>query len=193
MKRTTAHVVDIIFISILKYVNHFYSYLRSKKAYRGGIFGGGCSTFERAARYGAAIAALPNGKKSDESLLADSIGAVPGCDKNGPTALLNSVLSADHTLAGSGNVLQLKFTKSLFNTKRGKEAFIILAKVYFERLGQQLTVNVLSREELLDAQKNPQKYSNLIVRVGGYSAYFTSLSRELQDNIIARTEIGMPF
>ena len=90
-------------------------------------------------------------------------------------------------------MLQLKFTKSLFNTKRGKEAFIILAKVYFERLGQQLTVNVLSREELLDAQKNPQKYSNLIVRVGGYSAYFTSLSRELQDNIIARTEIGMPF
>ena len=90
-------------------------------------------------------------------------------------------------------MLQLKFTKSLFNTKRSKEAFIILAKVYFERLGQQLTVNVLSREELLDAQKNPQKYSNLIVRVGGYSAYFTSLSRELQDNIIARTEIGMPF
>ena len=76
---------------------------------------------------------------------------------------------------------------------RGKEAFIILAKVYFEGLGQQLTVNVLSREELPDAQKNPQKSSNLIVRVGVYSAYFTSLSRELQENIITRTEMGMPY
>lgn len=169
--------------------DHFYGYLLKFPTFRGGVFGGGCSTFQRASQFGEAIGALPNGKKSDSSLLADSIGAVPGCDKKGPTALLKSVLHADQVLAKSGNVLQLKFSKSVFRTEDGLQAFIQLAKTYFAEKGQQLSVNVLSREELLDAQKHPEAHQNLIVRVGGYSDYFTKLSVGLQNNVIQRTEL----
>ncbi len=170
-------------------VEHFYGYLLTKKAYRGGSFGGGCSPFNRVAMYGGSIGALPNGKRRASAILADSIGAVPGCDKNGPTALLNSVLSVDHTLAKSGHILQLQFTKELFRSEEGMRAFEDIARVYFEQKGQQLTVNVLSRDDLLEAQIHPEKFASLIVRVGGYSDYFVNLSRELQENIIQRTEI----
>ena len=67
------------------------------------------------------------------------------------------------------------------------ESFINLAKAYFGGGGQQLSINVLSAEELIEAQKHPEQYGDLIVRVGGYSDYFTRLGKNLQDNIIART------
>lgn len=180
--------VDEIYREITE---HIYRYARTKETFRGGHFGMGCSTFQRAARYGRSVAALPNGKRRDDSTLADSIGAVPGCDVNGPTALLSSVLKNNQMLALSGNVLQMKFQKAQFNTESGLNAFIALAKTYFNEGGQTLQVNVLSREELTAAQQNPEKYANLVVRVGGYSAKFTELEKGLQDNIIKRTEQEM--
>lgn len=180
--------VDAIYKEV---VEHFYRHLLTKPTVRGGYYGGGCSTFNRTATFAVKIGALPNGKKQETTILADSIGSVPGCDRFGPTALLNSVLSADQTLAKSGNVLQMKFSKALFDTDTGKKAMIALAKTYFVRKGQQLSINVVSLEELLDAQIHPQAHRNLIVRVGGYSDYFVSLSPELQENIIKRTEQGM--
>lgn len=180
--------VDTIYKEV---VEHFNKYLLTKESPRGGIFGGGCSTFNRTANYAAKLGAMPNGKKKESLILADSIGAVPGCDRKGPTALLNSVLTADQLLAKSGNVMQLKFNKNLFGTKGGKTAFISLAKTYFKRKGQQLSVNVVSLEELLDAQVHPENHGDLIVRVGGYSDYFTRLSPGLQENIIKRTEQEM--
>ncbi len=177
--------VDRIYVEI---TDHFYRYLQTKKTYRGGVFGAGCSTFERAARYGRHCGALPNGKKKTEDNLADSIGAVPGCDKNGPTALLNSVLKCNQYLAVSGNVLQMKFQKEQFASETGIASFVALAKTYFRIGGQTLQVNVLSKEELLDAYEHPEKHENLIVRVGGFSAYFTTLEKGLQENIIRRSE-----
>lgn len=170
---------------------HLYRYARTKETFRGGIFGMGCSTFQRAARYGGSVGALPNGKHYDDTTLADSIGAVPGCDTNGPTALLNSVLKVNQYLATSGNVLQMKFSKQQFNTERGIQTFIALAKTYFRMGGQTLSVNVLSAEELKDAKIHPELYKGLIVRVGGYSSYFVDLEEGLQDNIIKRTEQAM--
>ena len=177
--------VDEIYKAI---THHIYEYALKKDTFRGGKFGIGCSTFQRAAEYGEHTGALPNGKKKKDSTFADSIGAVPGCDVNGPTALLNSVLKTDQTLAKSGNVLQMKFSKSQFNTEAGKEGFKALAKTYFRMGGQTLQINVVSREELLDAKKHPEKHPNLIVRVGGFSEYFVRLSPGLQDNVIMRTE-----
>lgn len=176
--------VDEIYRAVTE---HFNLYLRTKQTFRGGIFTGGCSTFQRAASYGIALGAMPSGKKRGDSRLADSIGAVPGCDTNGPTALIKSVTHSDQTLAGSGNVLQMKFSKSLFETEKGMDAFISLAKTYFSMGGQQLSVNVVSREELLDAKKYPEKHRNLVVRVGGYSDYFNNLEEGLKDNIIERS------
>ncbi len=184
---------DIYYVDIIAadFVNHFNQYLMTIPTFRGGYFSGGCSPFVRAPEHGAVTPALPNGKKMGEVLIADSIGATPGFDANGPTALLNSCLKFDHTLAGSGFILNVKFDKEIFLSAHGREAFIALWKTYFNRKGQMLAVTVVSQEELLDAQIHPENHKNLIVRVGGFSDRFIDLDKELQDNVIARTSIKL--
>lgn len=172
-------------------VNRFFAVLKRYHTYRGGVFTGGCSTYNRAANYGRNTGALPNGHHKGTPMLADSIGAVPGCDTNGPTALLKSVLHYAHDQAASGFVLQAKFEKKLFATEKGKLSFIALAKAFFRGGGQQYTVNVLDAQELLDAKIHPENHRNLIVRVGGYSDYFVNLEPGLQDNVIARTSVEL--
>ena len=167
--------------------DHWFAYLKTKHTFRDGTFAGGCSTFNRAARYGQSCCALPDGHRAGEPLYADCIGAVPGRDVSGPTAAVKSALTYDQTEVTSGFVFQLRFDKQLFGTEKGMESFINLAKTYFGNGGQQLSINVLSGDELKEAQKHPEQYGDLIVRVGGYSDYFVRLCRELQDNIISRT------
>ena len=174
-----------------KTLNRFFTVLKRNRTYRGGIYTGGCSTFNRAANYGKQTGALPNGKLKGEPLLADSIAATPGRDTNGPTAQIKSVLKYNHTDACSGFVFQNKFEKKLFNTEKGKASFITLAKTYFANGGQQYTITVVPHEDLLDAKINPENHKNLIVRVGGYSDYFTNLPDELQNNVIERTLMEM--
>ena len=178
--------VDAITARVL---NRFFTILKRNKTYRGGVFTGGCSTFNRAAGYGMKTAALPNGKLKGEPLLADSIAATPGRDTKGPTAQIKSVLKYNHTNACSGFVFQNKFEKKLFSSEKGKASFIALAKAFFAGGGQQYTITVVSPEDLLDAKINPERHRNLIVRVGGYSDYFVNLSNELQDNVIERAFI----
>ena len=168
-------------------LNRFFTVLKRNRTYRGGIFTGGCSTFNRAAGYGMKTAALPNGKLKGEPLLADSIAATPGRDTHGPTAQIKSALKYNHIDACSGFVFQNKFEKKMFNSQKGKASFIALAKAFFAGGGQQYTVTVVSPEDLTDAKEHPENHRNLIVRVGGYSDYFTNLSEELQDNVIERT------
>lgn len=168
-------------------LNRFFTVLKRNRTYRGGVFTGGCSTFNRAAGYGMKTAALPNGKLKGEPLLADSIAATPGRDTNGPTAQIKSVLKYNHTDACSGFVFQNKFEKKMFNSEKGKASFIALAKAFFAGGGQQYTITVVSPEDLIDAKEHPENHRSLIVRVGGYSDYFTSLTEELQDNVIERT------
>ncbi len=175
---------DAVAADIIDFYN---SYLMTKPTERGGYYSGGCSPFNRAADNGMAAGALPNGKRAGDHLYGDSIGATPGNDKKGPTALLSSCLKFDHTLPASGFVLNLKFERSLFNTDEGKNNFLALAEAYFEKGGQQLSVTVVSRSELLDALDDPDSHRDLIVRVGGFSEYFVNLSRELKENVIART------
>ena len=176
--------VDVITTRAL---NRFFTVLKRNNTYRGGVFTGGCSTFNRAAGYGMKTAALPNGKSKGEPLLADSIAATPGRDVNGPTAHIKSVLRYHHTDACSGFVFQNKFEKKMFNSEKGRASFIALAKAFFAGGGQQYTITVVSPEDLVDAKKHPENHRNLIVRVGGYSDYFVNLSDELQNNVIERT------
>jgi len=168
-------------------LNRFFTVLKRNNTYRGGVFTGGCSTFNRAAGYGCQTAALPNGKLKGEPLLADSIAATPGRDTNGPTAQIKSVLRYNHTDACSGFVFQNKFEKKMFNSEKGKASFIALAKTFFSYGGQQYTVTVVSPKDLIDAKEHPDNHRNLIVRVGGYSDYFVNLNEALQDNVIKRT------
>lgn len=177
-----------------KVLEHFFKELLKHNTYRGGkdgVYGGGLSTFSRTGRYGKALGASANGRKARDVLIADSIGAVPGKDVNGPTAVIKSSLKYDHLLAKSGFVLQLKFDKQSFLSEKGKNAFLALLKTYFKNGGQQLTVNVLNPKELEDAKLHPENYKNLTVRVGGYCDYFVNLPEDLQDNIIARTSHGI--
>ena len=88
-------------------------------------------------------------------------------------------------------MLNIKFTKQLFACETGEKAFVNLAKTYFAKGGQQLSVSVVSAAELRDAKEHPELHENLIVRVGGFSEYFCRLTPELQNNIISRTENGL--
>ena len=172
-------------------LNRFFTVLKRNNTYRGGVFTGGCSPFNRAANYGKKTAALPNGKLKGEPLLADSIAATPGRDTQGPTSQIKSVLKFNHFDAGSGFVFQNKFEKKMFNTEKGKASFIALAKAFFAGGGQQYTISVVSPDDLLQAKEHPENHRNLIVRVGGYSDYFVNLTNELQDNVIERCFINI--
>lgn len=111
-------------------------------------------------------------------------------DVKGPTAICKSVTKMNHGLAGNGTLLNWKFSPSALEGDTGRDTFIALMDTYIKRKGMHSQFNVVSRDTLLDAQKNPSEYRNLLVRVAGYSAYFVELSKELQDDIIGRTELS---
>lgn len=121
----------------------------------------------------------------DYEPLADSAGASQGTDTNGPTALIKSVTKIPYTYPTISRNLNLKFPKDLFKTEKDK--IIALFRAYFKLGGCQLQINVVDKKELLDAQKNPENYKNLIVRIGGYNDYFVEIPKEMQDEVISRT------
>ena len=106
----------------------------------------------------------------------------------GPTAAANSVARLDHFIASNGTLFNMKFHPSALAGRAGLESFTSLIRAYFDQKGSHIQFNVVSRETLRDAQAHPEKYKTLVVRVAGYSALFTTLSRSLQDDIINRTE-----
>jgi len=169
-------------------VDHFYTELNKHKTWRGGTYGGGSIVFVRAVSFGSKVGATPDGRRA-RTILADSVGPTRGLDKNGPTSMFKSVAKTPQVLAQSTYLLNVKFTPSVL--RENKEKVIALFKTYFAEGGQQIQVNVVDRETLLKAKSDPDSYRNLVVRVGGFSAYFTQLSNELQDCIIARTEHEM--
>ena len=122
--------------------------------------------------------------------MADGVSPSAGKDVNGPTAAANSVSRLDHGIASNGTLYNQKFHPSALSGQEGLEKFVDLIRTYFDKKGSHVQFNVVSRETLLDAQKHPENYKHLVVRVAGYSALFTTLSRSLQDDIIRRTEQG---
>lgn len=136
---------------------------------------------------GKSVVALPNGRKAFE-VLNDSTGACAGCDENGPTALLNSLLRLPLQLAFGTPVVNLRFNKQMLATENGIKKISNLIRNYFSRQGLQIQISVINQEDLLKAQLNPEKYKDIIVRIGGFSEYFVNLSKGLQDSVIKRTE-----
>lgn len=112
-----------------------------------------------------------------------------GMDKNGPTAVFKTVSKLPtHEITG-GVLLNQKMTPQMLASEENKQKLIMMIRTFFNRLdGYHVQYNVVSRDTLIDAQKHPQKYRDLIVRVAGYSAFFHDLSRQTQDDIIERTE-----
>lgn len=118
--------------------------------------------------------------------LADSAGAMQGTDTLGPTALIKSITKIPYTYPTVCRNLNMKFPKDLFKTSA--ENIIYLFRTYFKLEGCQLQINVLDREDLLKAQQNPEQYKDLVVRIGGYNDYFVEIPKEMQDEVISRTE-----
>ena len=156
---------------------------------RGGIFQAGLYPVSANVPLGASTGATPDGRLA-YTPLADGIGPASGRDKKGPTATANSVAKLEQSVASNGTLLNQKFHPSALAGMSGLSKFVALIRSYFDQKGMHVQFNVVTKETLLDAQNNPEKYKTLVVRVAGYSALFTTLSRSLQDDIINRTEQG---
>ncbi len=172
-----------------------YTYTRPLQEYknpRGGIFQAGLYPVSANVPLGAQTGATPDGRLAGTPV-ADGVSPSAGKDVNGPTAAANSVARLDHFIASNGTLFNQKFHPSALSGREGLEKFVALIRAYFDQKGSHMQFNVVSRETLLDAQKNPEKYKHLVVRVAGYSALFTTLSRSLQDDIINRTEQGFNY
>ena len=135
--------------------------------------------------FGEVTKALPDGRKS-KMPFSEGISPVQGADRNGPTAVIKSASKIDHLQTG-GTLLNQKFLPDLLETSKGIESVKDMIRAYFSMDGHHIQFNVVSEKTLIDAQKNPDNYRDLIVRVAGYSDYFVDLTRALQTEIIQRT------
>jgi formate C-acetyltransferase len=136
--------------------------------------------------FGKAVGATPDGRKAGEPL-SEGVSPVQGADRKGPTAVIESVAKIDHVRTG-GTLLNQKFTPQLLADETGMNKLAQLIRTYFKLDGHHIQFNVVDSNMLRDAQRHPEKYRDLIVRVAGYSDYFVDLSLDLQNEIIKRTE-----
>ncbi|MCK8059922.1 MULTISPECIES: pyruvate formate lyase family protein [unclassified Fusibacter] len=135
--------------------------------------------------FGHVMIASSDGRLSGEPL-SEGISPVQGMDVKGPTSVILSVSKIPHELTG-GTLLNQKYTPDFFKSIKGKNAVQALVRTYFGLGGHHIQFNVVDRENLLNAQKSPKEYKNLVVRVAGYSDYFNHLTPLLQNEIITRT------
>ena len=167
-----------------------YTYTRPLQQYRnprGGRYQAGLYPVSANVPLGQQTGATPDGRLA-YTPVADGVSPVSGRDLKGPTAAANSVAKLDHGIASNGTLYNMKFHPSALAGQQGLVNFASFIRTYFDHKGMHVQFNVVSRETLLDAQKHPENYKALVVRVAGYSALFTTLSRSLQDDIINRTE-----
>lgn len=154
---------------------------------RGGQFQAGIYPVSANVLFGKDVLALPDGRLA-HAPLADGVSPRAGKDVNGPTAAAMSVAKLDHEIASNGTLYNMKFMPSALAGETGLNNFASVVRSYFDHKGMHVQFNVVDRETLLDAQKHPENYKDLIVRVAGYSANFVVLAKEVQDDIINRTE-----
>lgn len=179
----------------IKEVDYFardvaYIYTRELEKYsnpRGGIFQAGLYPVSANVPLGEQTGATPDGRLANTPV-ADGVGPRSGMDTHGPTSAANSVARLDHGIASNGTLYNQKFHPSALAGTDGLTKFAAYIRAFFDQKGMHMQFNVVSRETLLDAQKHPENYKSLVVRVAGYSALFTTLSKSLQDDIINRTE-----
>ncbi len=158
----------------------------SQKCVRGGVYTIGYYTVANHVWMGTQTGAMPDGRLAGAAF-ASSFSPVQGSEVNGPTEVIKSIACVDHTYFGNGMVLDMKFTPTFFHAHGHRQAFKQMVDAYFMMGGMEIQFNVVSRETLIAAQQNPKDYQNLIVRVSGFSAYFCTLSKIVQDEIIMRT------
>ena len=137
---------------------------------------------------GLGVGALPNGRKALEPLNDASASPMRGMDKCGPTAVLNSVLRGDFGKGSYVVALNQKFPRSTVATEEDIEKLVDYTNAFLGAGGTHIQYNIVDSEELRDAKIHPEEHRDLIVRVGGFSAYFVQLSPGIQDDVIGRSE-----
>lgn len=166
--------------------NTYYNAINGHKTPRGGEYRVNMLPTTCHIYFGSVIGASADGRKSKQPL-SEGISPVQGADINGPTAVIKSAAKIDQVKTG-GTLLNQKFTPSLLETEKGCQSLVHLVRSYFRMDGHHIQFNVVDADVLRKAQKEPEKYKDLIVRVAGYSDYFNDLGVELQNEIITRTE-----
>ena len=157
---------------------------------RGGTYQPGFYTVSAHVPMGANVGALPDGRRAGEPLADGGLSPMTGRDRLGPTAVLRSVSKLNLELASNGTLLNMKFLPSFFQGSEALDKFVFLLRSFCSLRIPHVQFNVVSADTLRHAQARPEDYGSLVVRVAGYSAYFTELDRTLQDEIIARTEFS---
>ncbi len=152
-----------------------------------GKFSGGTFTMTAHIYFGSMLGATPDGRKAGEPI-ADAISSRQGLDKKGPTAYLRSAAKLPHRALSNGDQLNIRFSPSSVEGDEGAEKLKALIKAYFGLNGMQVQFNVVSTAALREAQKRPDEYKDLVVRIAGFSTYFVSLDKYTQDDFIRRTE-----
>lgn len=165
----------------------FRNKLRAYTNYRGGPYHSGMYTVSAHVPMGENVGASADGRLSQTPLADGGMSAVYGRDLHGPTAVLQSVSRLDCDCTTNGGLLNMKFLPEFFQTEQGIDKFAGFLRTFVDLKIPHIQFNVVRKEDLLAAQRHPEQYGSLTVRVAGYTAYFVELARELQNEIIART------
>lgn len=171
----------------VKWAEYFKKRLSQYTNHRGGRYHTGMYTVSAHVPMGENVGASPDGRLAGEPLADGGMSPVYGRDIAGPTAVLKSVSKLDKSLTTNGGLLNMKFLPEFFQTDSGIDKFTKFLRTFVDLEIPHIQFNVVRREDLLAAKENPNQYRSLTVRVAGYTAYFTELADELQDEIIART------
>jgi formate C-acetyltransferase len=173
-----------------KWLKYFATSLGRFRNYRGGKYNLGLYTVSAHVPMGQNVAATPDGRLTGSPLADGGVSPMYGRDKEGPTAVLNSVSKLPFDLAANGALLNMKFLPSLFKTEEDRENFCSLLRAFVDLKIHHVQFNVVNAEDLLKAKADPDSYRGLTIRVAGYTAYFTELADDLQNEIIERTSHG---
>ncbi|HIX68109.1 MAG TPA: formate C-acetyltransferase/glycerol dehydratase family glycyl radical enzyme [Candidatus Anaerostipes excrementavium] len=182
--------VDWVDVMGTKWAEYFKNRLRTFKNYRGGPYHTGMYTVSAHVPMGENVGATPDGRRAGEPLADGGMSPVYGRDVNGPTAVLKSVSKLDKSLTTNGGLLNMKFLPEFFKNEAGIDKFAGFLRSFVDLEIPHVQFNVVRKEDLIAAKENPEQYRGLTVRVAGYTAYFTELADELQNEIIARTSYG---
>jgi formate C-acetyltransferase len=164
----------------------YYNAINGRPSSKGGFFRINMLPTTCHVYFGSVTGALPDGRKAWQPV-SEGISPVQGADRHGPTAVVKSATKIDNIKTG-GTLLNQKFTPQFLADDDGIDNVAHLVRSYFKMDGHHIQFNVVNAKTLRDAQKHPQNYRDLIVRVAGYSDYFVDLTEELQEEIIKRTE-----
>jgi pyruvate formate-lyase/glycerol dehydratase family glycyl radical enzyme len=192
LNRVPKYGNDIAWVDDLgsKWVTYFSDGIKQCKNFRGGQFHMGLYTVSAHIPMGQNVAATPDGRFARTPLADGGLSPMYGRDKLGPTAVLNSVSRIPSALATNGTLLNMKFLPSFFNNDSDREKFGSLLKSFVCLPIHHVQFNVVTAQELIDAKADLESYRGLTIRVAGYTAYFTELADDLQDEIIKRTTHG---